>query len=109
MMARARLNTSAIFDWQSFHEEARQTFGFPDFYGMNMNAWIDCLTYLDEGDGMSRFHLAEGEGLDIEVSDSEAFKSRLPEIYEALVECSSFVNVRRVEAGKPPVLSLIFS
>ena len=109
MMATARLNTSAISDWQSFHEESCQAFGFPDFYGMNMNAWIDCLTYLDEGDGMSRFHLAEGEGLDIEVSDSEAFRSRLPEIYDALVECSSFVNVRRVEAGKPPVLSLIFS
>ena len=73
-----------------------------------MNAWIDCLTYLDEGDGVSRFHLAEGEALDIEVSDSEAFKYRLPEIYDALVECSSIVNERSVEAGKPPVLSLIF-
>jgi hypothetical protein len=61
-----------------------------------------CLTYLDEEDGMSRFHLTKGEALNIEVSDSEAFKSRLPEIYDALVECSSFVNVRRVESGKPP-------
>ena len=75
---------------------------------MSMDAWIDCLTYLDEGDGMSRFHLAEGEALEIEVSDSEAFKSRLPEIYDALVECTFFVNERSVEAGKPPLLSLIF-
>jgi hypothetical protein len=108
MMATARLNTLTISDWQSFHEECRQTFGFPDFYGMNMDAWIDCLTYLDEGDGMSRFHLAESEGLDIEVSDSEAFKSRLPEIYDALVRCTSFVNQRSVDAGKSPLLSLIF-
>jgi hypothetical protein len=69
--------------------------------GMNMDAWIDCLTYLDEGDGMSRFYLAEGETLDIEVSDLEAFNSRLPEIYEALVECSSFVNVRLSKPGSP--------
>jgi len=109
MMAAVRLNTHAIFDWETFHEESRQALGFPDFYGMNMDAWIDCLTYLDEGDEMSEFHLAEGEMLEIEVSDEEAFKSRLPEIFDALVECSSLVNVRRVEAGKPPVLSLIFS
>jgi RNAse (barnase) inhibitor barstar len=43
-MATAPLNTLAISDWQSLHEESRQAFGFPDFYGMNMDAWIDCLT-----------------------------------------------------------------
>ncbi len=107
-MATARLNTKSISDWQSFHEACREAFGFPDFYGMNMNAWIDCLTYLDEGDGMSRFHLAEGETLHIEVTDTKSFNSRLPEIFDALVECSAFVNHRYIEAGKSPVLSLIF-
>ena len=107
-MAVAHLNTLAISDWQSFHEESRGAFGFPHFYGMNMNAWIDCLTYLDEGDGMSRFHLGEGELLEIEVSDSQSFRSRLPEIHDALVECSSFVNARKVEAAKRPLLSLTF-
>lgn len=75
---------------------------------MNMNAWIDCLTYLDEGDGLSRFHLGEEEVLEIEVSDSASFRSRLPEIYDALVQCSSFVNERSVEAGKRAMLSLTF-
>lgn len=107
-MATARLNTKSISDWQSFHKVCRETFGFPDFYGMNMNAWIDCLTYLDEGDGMSHFHLAEGEMLHIEVSATKSFNSRLPEIFDALVECSAFVNQRYIEAGKSPVLSLIF-
>ncbi len=45
-----------------------------------MDAWIDCLTYLDEDDGMSRFHLAKGEMLHIEISDTEDFNSRLPEL-----------------------------
>jgi len=105
-MATVRLDTHAISDWQSFHEESRRAFGFPDFYGMNMNAWIDCLTYLDEGDGMSRFHLAKGETLEIEVSDADNFRSRVPEIFDALVECSSVVNNRHTEEGKPPLLSL---
>jgi hypothetical protein len=108
MMAVAHLNTETISDWQSFHEESRRAFGFPAGYGMNMNAWIDCLTYLDGGDGMSRFHLTEDEMLEIEVSNSASFRSRLPEIYDALVECSSFINERNVEAGKRPLLSLTF-
>ena len=107
-MATVRLDTSSISDWDSFHKTCREVFGFPDFYGMNMNAWIDCLTYLDEGDGMSRFHLAAGERLNIEVSDTKSFNARLPEIFDALVECSAFVNQRYLEAGKSPLLSLVF-
>jgi hypothetical protein len=106
LMATTRLNTKAISDWQSFHEESRRAFGFPDFYGMNMNAWIDCLTHLNDGDGMSRFHLAKGETLEVEVSDADDFRSRLPEIFDALVDCSSVVNDRNEAAGKSPVLLL---
>ena len=107
-MATVRLETSKISNWDSFHAACREAFGFPDFYGMNMNAWIDCLTYLDEGDGMSRFHLALGEKLHIEITDTEMFSSRLPEIFSALIDCSAFVNDRYVAAGKPPALSLVF-
>jgi RNAse (barnase) inhibitor barstar len=49
-MATAILDTSRIIDWDTFHAVSREAFGFPDFYGCNLNAWIDCLTYLDEGD-----------------------------------------------------------
>jgi hypothetical protein len=107
-MATAHLNTESISDWQSFHEVCREVFGFPDFYGMNMDAWIDCMSYLDEDAGMSRLHLADGEMLNIEVTDTESFNSRLPEIFDALVECSAFVNQRYIDTGKSPVLSLIF-
>ena len=107
-MATARLNTEAITDWQSFHEACREAFGFPDFYGRNMNAWVDCLSYLDEGDGLSRFHLDEGEMLHIELPAAESFNARLPELFDALVACSAAVNRRYIESGKPPALSLIF-
>lgn len=103
-MAHVKLDTKRISDWDSFHLVSKDAFGFPDFYGMNMNAWIDCLTYLREDDGMSRFQLAKDEMLHIEVSDTENFNSRLPEIFDAFVECSAFVNI----GCKTPVLSLIF-
>jgi len=73
-----------------------------------MSAWIDCLTYLDEGDGMSRFHLGPGETLNIEITDTDAFSVRLPETFSSLIHCSAFVNDRYVAAGKAPVLSLVF-
>ena len=107
-MASVRLNTDQITDWQSFHEVCKAEMGFPDFYGMNMNAWIDCLSYLDEDDGMTRFRLVENEALHIEITDTEGFKSRLPEIFHALVECAAFVNRRYIEAGKTPSISLVF-
>ena len=103
-MAKVRLNSKQIKDWKSFHLLCKSKFGFPDFYGTNMNAWIDCLSCLDEEDRMSHFTLEKGELLHIEISDTEDFNSRLPEIFDALVECSAFVN-RRCES---PVLSLVF-
>jgi hypothetical protein len=107
-MAIVRLETSLITDWNSFHTTCSEAFGFPGFYGMNMNAWMDCLTYLDEGDGMSRFHLAPGEKLNIEITDTELFGSRLPETFSALIHCTAFVNDRYVAVGKSPLLSLVF-
>ncbi len=106
-MARARLNTAAIVDFDSFHEESRRVFGFPDFYGRNMNAWIDCLTYLYDGDGMSRFTLRQGEVLRIEVVSAGRWRRDSPETLDALVDCTAFVNQRYVAAGQAPPLHLV--
>ncbi len=44
-------------DWDSFHQEFARVFGFPEFYGNNMDAWIDCMSWLsDPEDGMSIVH-----------------------------------------------------
>ena len=104
-MAKVRLETEGIIDWPSFHSKCKEVFGFPDFYGKNMDAWIDCLTYVRQGDGMSRFHLEQDEMLEIEVRDIRRFKERVPEIFDALVECSAFVNFRTY----PPVIALVFT
>src|SRR5438046_690400 len=105
-MARASLDGRAITDWDSFHSGCAKALGFPAFYGRNLGAWIDGLTYRRDGDGMSRFQLAPGESLTIEVLGSADLQRAAPEVYEALVESAAFVNMRYVEAGDQAPLQL---
>ena len=108
-MVHVRLDTSGIIDWPSFHDASQRAFGFPGFYGRNMNAWIDCLSGLRDGDGMSRFHLAPDELLLVEISDVEQLRVRAPDILTDLVECSAAVNRRYLENSAPAVLALVFA
>jgi hypothetical protein len=108
-MAQAHIDTDKIRDWSSFHRVCKEAFGFPDFYGMNLNAWIDCLSDLDEDYGMSRFpHLPPGELLHVTLSDAPDFRRRLPEVFDALIDSVSFVNFRYRSAGREPKLALVF-
>jgi hypothetical protein len=63
-----------------------------------MNAWIDCLTYLRDGDGVSRFHLGPDEPLVVEILDVAMFKKRAPEVFDALELC----DVTGGSAGSDP-------
>ena len=100
-----RVHTKGITDWDSFHSVFAATMGFPDFYGRNMNAWTDCMTYFD--DGMTRFTVAAGDLFHLEVADTKDFAQRLPEIFQSFIERAAFVNRRRVAKGEPPILALI--
>jgi hypothetical protein len=97
-----------ITDWDSFHDVFAARCGFPDFYGRNMNAWIDCLTYADDDDGMRAFVVPPGDVLTFHVADVSTFAARCPDVYEALIECAAFVNFRRIDAGARPILALSF-
>lgn len=101
--------TAEIGDWDSFHAVFKAVMGFPDFYGANMNAWIDCMTYVADpaGFGMTAVRLAPGELLTFRLDDAANFRKRCPEQYEALVRCVAFVNYRHLERGDPPVLTLM--
>ena len=106
-MPSVSLDGRKLGNWTAFHTECRLAFGFPDFYGNNMNAWIDCLSGLRDGDGMSAFTLAPGEVLQIEVFHSDVLRRQAPEILEALKECTAEVNERYAEFGENPALSLL--
>ena len=102
-----RIDANRIVDASSFHTVFASAFGFPAFYGRNMDAWIDCLTYLDDpGAGMTTVHIAPGQSLPLVVEHASGFKARCPELFAALVECAVFVNWRRVETGEFPARAL---
>jgi hypothetical protein len=95
-----QITTAQIVDWPSFHDVFANALGFPEFYGRNMNAWVDCLTYADEDDGMRNVVVPAGEVLTLELDGVASFAKRCPEQYAAVVESSAFVNWRRIEQGR---------
>lgn len=106
-MATVRLNGESITDWASFHAESQKAFGFPDFYGRNLDAWIDCLSYLRDDDGMSNIRLAAGEVLTIEILNAETLRQRLPDLLAEVTLCVDVINERYADYGEAPALSLI--
>lgn len=98
-MAIHAVDGKSISDWASFHAWFAAEFGFPDYYGKNMDAWIDCMDDFSDGDNtITTLLLAHAEHL----------RATSPEIYDALIECSAFINWRRVSQGGPPALALAF-
>lgn len=108
-MVLVRLDTRRIVDWQTFHSVFAEVFGFPDFYGRNMNAWIDCMTSLDEpADGLTSVHAPPGGIVVLQLEHVDEFARRCREQYEAVIECAAFVNWRRIDVGERAVLALSF-
>ncbi len=87
------LKAENLSDWASFHKEFKIILGFPNYYGENMNAWIDCVDELTE-DEQALIHIDKGKSM----------KETVPEILEVFLESSAFVNNRKIEAGEKPSL-----
>jgi hypothetical protein len=102
--------TDQITDWDSFHGVFQAVLGFPEFYGRNMNAWIDCMSDVDDPTSrMTTAPVAAGELMTLRIDDAADFRRRCPEQYDALIECVAFVNYRRIEQGGTPVLTLMLN
>ena len=106
-MATVELNGAAITDAESFHTESRRAFGFPDSYAHTMDSWVDCLSYLRDEDGMSRFRLKEDEVLQIVVKDSEKLRGQAPDVLEEMAFCIIGINERYEDYGEKPALELV--
>ena len=50
-----------------------------------------------------------GDVLTLQVEDAADFAARCPAQYAAIIECSAFVNWRRIEVGERPTLALSFN
>lgn len=106
-MATACLDGASITDWDAFHTQCQKVFGFPDFYGRTLDAWVDCLSYLRDEEGMSSFRLGPDEALRIEVRHADALRQKAPDILEELTFCIDAINDRYADYGEKPALELI--
>lgn len=105
-----RISGRRLVDRNNFHEEFAEAFGFPEFYGKNMNAWIDCLTSLDSPEhGMTRVHAPPGGLVVLQIDEYEYLRKRRKDLAIEIMECAAFVNWRKLQVGEPAVLALSFN
>jgi RNAse (barnase) inhibitor barstar len=106
-MATAELNGAEIKDFTSFHAQCKAVMGFPESYSDTMDAWVDCLSYLRDDDGMSKFRLKPNEVLEIVIKDAGAMKAAVPDILEEVSYCIAGINERYEDYGEKPALKLV--
>ncbi len=106
-MALARINGALITDWASFHAQCQEALGFPEFYAGTMDAWVDCLSYLRDEDGMTQFHLKANETLEVIILDSDLMRQQVPDILDELSFCVIGINERYEDYGEKPALALV--
>ena len=105
-MPLVRLDVGEIEDFEALHDAFAAAFGFPDFYGRNMNAWIDCMESLDRpGDGLTAVHGTASDPVVLHLENASALPS---DVFAAVHECAALVNWRRVEVGEPAILVLSY-
>ncbi len=104
-----RIDGRRLTDPAGLHAALSEAFGFPAGYGKNLDALVDCLTYLDDPKaGMSRVHVPPGQvGLLVIDHANGPGKQQAAQL-TALVDAVAFVNWRRLEKGQPPVLAVAY-
>ena len=103
-MPLVEIDGSQLATWDSFHKTFAAVFGFPAYYGRNMDAWIDCMSSLDRpGDRMSTIHCEPPDVVTILIVNVEEVPR---DIWFTMLESAAFVNGRRAEFGEPCVLAI---
>lgn len=103
------LDTNRITDWDTFHTVFAETFGFPDTYERNMDAWIDCMSSLRAPSArLTSVHTPAGGKIVLHVEPAEEFAVRCPDQYTELLRCAAIVNERTATADAPETLALWF-
>ena len=91
----------------AFTPQCKAAFGFPESYSNTMDAWVDCLSYLRDADGMSKFRLKPNEVLEIVIKDAAAMREKAPDLLEELTFCVAGINERYEDYGEKPALALV--
>jgi len=105
---RIEIDFKKIVDWNSFHEIFKKIMGFPDFYGKNNNAWIDCMSYIDDKEaGMSEITITPGRNLEIVILGTECGAKNCPKVFLGFMELVADVNQRFIESDTQTRLIVI--
>ncbi len=111
-MKSVRLETTEIAIAYPSTRHFKKLLRFSEWYGANMEAWIDCMSDFDNTKyGITEFKLNSAETLIIEVLGTESFAKRRPDVFTDLIACTAsvkFVNQRSVGWGGTPVVNLAF-
>jgi len=74
-----------------------------------MNAWIDCMSYLDSPKSeMSQITLMPGQLLLITVQESKLFQQNMPTMFDSLTQCTAVVNRHFADRQSKVRIGLIF-
>src|SRR5689334_18972499 len=77
VMRTVAIPVEKIVDWPSFHDVFKCELGFPDFYGSNMDAWIDCMTSVDTpAERLTTITVQPGEILILRIDEPFEFRRR---------------------------------
>ena len=88
-----------------FHDKFKQLFGFPDFYGNNFHAFIDCLTSLRiPEEGMTSINIKQNEYILLEVNNINQLPDNLK--HDFLLSIQE-VNSRNILFGEKASILLL--
>ncbi len=88
------IDLSGVDDAQALHLLFAEVFDFPDHYGRNWDAWIDCMGAV----------LGQGEVLTLRLLGVAGFAKQCPKLHVAFLECTAHVNARHPEPGGPALV-----
>jgi hypothetical protein len=92
-----------VHDDDSFHDVFAATLGFAEYYGRNLNAFDDILSYPQAPD--VAVDVPPGGTLVLRFDESaESFKARCPYLYDYLAECAASITEWAVRASDQPGL-----
>jgi hypothetical protein len=108
-MTTVRIDARKIHDAKTFHDVFAEAFGFPAFYGRNINAWIDCMSDLGNPSAeMTKVHAKPGGVVLLQLDHVDQFVRDCPDLFASLHDAVAFVNWRQVHAGRAPVLAIAY-
>ena len=87
-----KIDGQKLTDWKTFHSEFKKELNFPDYYGENMDAWIDCVDDIAD------------QPILLQIINSGVLKKKAPDLLKAILEGSAFVNHRKYKNDETPTL-----